>query len=115
MKNIITAIAILLIVTFVWCATPARAEQPLTFKPESVTVLKDKNGNEYVRMLVSEKKTQSGVSYSQSTTINAYRDLVPAASKIKPGQEVTAIVEKREYQGRTYFTLLGLKDATAKK
>jgi hypothetical protein len=115
MKNIFTGIIVLLIVTFVWIATPARAEQVLTFKPDTVTVLKDKNGNDYVRMLVSEKKASQGVNFTQSTTINAYRDLVPAASKIKPGQEVTAVVEKREYQGRSYFTVLGIKDSIAKK
>lgn len=109
--NFIGLLALLAIISFMFCSTPARAEQPMTFKPDSVTVLKDKNGNEYVRMLISEKKNSSGISYTQSTTVNAYRELVPAASKIKPGSEVTAIVEKREYQGRTYYTLLGLKDS----
>jgi hypothetical protein len=37
------------------------------------------------------------------------------ASKVKPGTDITIVAEKREYQGRTYYTILGIKSAVASK
>jgi hypothetical protein len=112
MKRIIVAV----IVAFaLFTVNAIAAEQVMTVKPDSVSVLKTKTGESYVRILVSEQKEASGIKFSQATTFNAYRDLVGPASKIKPGTEVTMVVEKREYQGRTYYTILGIKSAVASK
>lgn len=110
MKRFIIALTLVLAFAFA-----AQAEQVVTITPDSVTVLKTKAGEDYVRMLVSEKKTANGITFAQSTTYNAYRENVPAASKCKPGTPITAVVEKREYQGRSYFTILGIKSAVASK
>ena len=114
--NVIGLMAILAVIGFVWCSTPAHAtEQLLTFKAESVTVLKDKNGADYVRIIMSESKTSNGITYKSSAPINAYRELVGDAMKIKPGDTVTCMADKNEYQGKTFYRVLGFKSAVAKK
>lgn len=65
------------------------AEQVMTIKPESVSVMKTKTGESYVRMLVSESKEASGIKFAATTSFNAYRDLVAQASKCVPGKEIT--------------------------
>lgn len=108
MKTI--GIIVLAIVAFCWM-TPAFAEEAITFKPSSVSVLKDRNGQEYVRMIWGQTKELNGVQYSTGSTVNAYGDMVSQAKQFKPGQEVTAVVQKREYNGTTYYTVLGFKSA----
>lgn len=116
MKSILTGIVIAAIVGFCWISTPAlAAEQALTFKPESVAISKDKNGNEFVRMVISENKTANGIPFKSSYTVNAYREHVAQAKLIKPGQEVTAVVQMKEYNGQKYGTILGFAPAPAKK
>jgi hypothetical protein len=114
--GVIGLMALLLLIGFVWCSTPAHAtEQLLTFKAESVSVLKDKNGAEYVRIIMSETKSSNGITYKSSAPINAYRELVADAMKIKPGDTVTCMADKNEYQGKTFYRVLGFKSAVAKK
>jgi hypothetical protein len=114
--SFIGLMAILAIIGFVWCSTPAHAvEQLLTFKADSVTVLKDKNGADYVRIIMSETKSANGISYKSSAPINAYREMVSEAMKIKPGDTVTCMADKNEYQGKTFYRVLGFKSAVAKK
>lgn len=116
MKHITLGIAVIAIVAFMFCATPAvRAEEVITFKPSTVSVLKDRNGNDYVRMIWGRTAELNGVQYSTGSTVNAYGEMVTAAKQIKPGQEITAVVQKRDYQGSTYYTVLGLKPTAAKK
>lgn len=114
--SFIGLMALLAVIGFVWCSTPAHAtEQLLTFKAESVSVLKDKNGAEYVRIIMSETKSSNGINYKSSAPINAYRELVADAMKIKPGDTVTCMADKNEYQGKTFYRVLGFKSAVAKK
>jgi len=114
--SFIGLMALLAVIGFVWCSTPAHAtEQLLTFKAESVTVLKDKNGADYVRIIMSESKTSNGITYKSSAPINAYREMVSDAMKIKPGDTVTCMADKNEYQGKTFYRVLGFKSAVAKK
>ncbi len=119
MKNTLTIGSIVVaIVMFMFCMTPmpAKADELITFKPASVTELKDKNGQPYVRMLWTKDADMNGVKYQKTISVNAYRELVPAAKQFKPGQEVTAVASKSFYQGREYYTIMGFKEAaTAKK
>jgi len=112
MKRLIVAI---LVAFALFTVNAFAAEQVMTIKPESVSVLKTKTGETYVRMLVSESKESSGIKFAQSTTFNAYRDVATLASKVKPGTDITIVAEKRTYQGRDYYTILGIKSAVASK
>ncbi len=116
-RDLIAFAAIVAIVSFMWIATPAfAAEEVLTFKPSSVTTLTDKNGTEYGRMLMPVNGNKNGIAFTDTVAVNAFGQHVAAAKSIKPGQEVSAVVQKRDYQGKTYYTILGLKgEAQAKK
>jgi len=119
-RTIALGIAVLAIVTFCWIMTPmpaSAADEQITFKPASVTELKDRNGNSYVRMLWAKTGELNGVSYSKTVSVNAYGEHVAQARAIKPGQEVKAVASKKFYQGSEYYTILGFdgKSSTAKK
>ena len=116
MKSTLSIAAVVIaIAVFMFWATPAKADELITFKPSSVTELKDKNGNAYVRMLWTKDSELNGVKYQKTTSVNAYRDMVPAAKLIKPGQEVTLVASKSFYQGREYYTVMGIGTTAAKK
>ena len=112
-RNLVLFVAILAIVSFMWAATPARAEDVvLKFKPSSVSILKDRSGNEYVRFIMPDSKELSGIRYSAGISVNAYREMVEQAKALKPGQEVTVVASKREYNGSTYYTILAFGGTT---
>jgi hypothetical protein len=110
--NIVGLIALMLIIGFMFASTPARAEDKvITFKPTSVTVAKDRNGSDYVRMIWGDTKELNGIKYSSGSTVNAYRENLEAAKKIKAGDTVTAVVSKKDYNGTSYYTVLAFGDA----
>ena len=72
MKRIITIAALVLCI---FCAATAHAEDKLmTGKINKVTIAKDKNGNEYVRLSVESPKSISGVHYNALMTVMAFGD-----------------------------------------
>ena len=73
---------------------------------KSVTIKKDKNGNEYVRFIVSDKATLNGVSYSKDASVMCFGDNVAKAKLFKKGQTLKAIVDKGSYKGRTSYTVI---------
>lgn len=114
--NIIGLIALFAVIGFMFASTPARAaEEVITFKPEVVQLLKDKNGAEYVRMIYSADGEKNGIKFTASYSVNAYRTQVAAAKQFKAGDTIQAVVTKKEFQGGTYYTALGFKTPTAAK
>jgi hypothetical protein len=115
--SIITLLAIVLaIVSFCWVSTPFAADEALTFKPSSVTVSKDRNGQEYVRMIYGETRELNGIKYSTGASVNAYGENVAAAKKFKAGDTVSCVVSKKNYNGTIYYTVLAFAPtAPAKK
>ena len=98
------------------------ADQPLTAKADSVTIMPDVNGNTYVRIIITEKRSLNGVSYDKSIPVMFFgkpprfvfkcyvedKMLVDKAKGIKEGDTFKAIVTPREYQGRESYTALSL-------
>ena len=85
------------------------ADQPLTAKADSVTIMPDVNGNTYVRIIITEKRSLNGVSYDKSIPVMFFgKKLVDKAKGIKEGDTFKAIVTPREYQGRESYTALSL-------
>ena len=85
------------------------ADSVLRATASDVVVALDKNGNEYVRIIVSETKVLEGITYKTGTPVMAFGALVVEAKKIKKGQKFTAVVSQREYRGRTSYTVLAFK------
>ena len=77
---------------------------------DSVTIATDKNGNEYVRMIVTEDRSLNGVAYKRSLPVMAFGDTVSEAKSLKAGDQLKAVVSVREFQGRESYTILGLTD-----
>jgi hypothetical protein len=81
-------------------------DKVLDNKIESVTIDKDKNGNEYVRFIVEEARELSGIKYNTSVAVMAFGETVQAAKSYREGQSLKAVVSSREYQGRVSYTIL---------
>ncbi len=102
------ALAILIAIAI---ATPAlAADKLITAKVESVTVAKDKNQQEYVRLRVAAAKELNGIQYTSAVPAMVFGPEVAKAKTIKSGQTVKMIVQEREYQGRTSYTVLKIAE-----
>lgn len=76
---------------------------------DSVTVSKDINGREYVRIIVTEKRSLNGVSYEKSIPVMFFGEqLANKAKAIKAGQKFSAIVTPRDFRGRESYTAMSL-------
>lgn len=102
------AIAITIAVLILASATLAFAQDKLvTTRISKVTVAKDKNGNEYVRLSVDTPKELNGVAYTANTAAMAFgAEQVAKARMLKAGATVKMIVSEREFQGRQSYTIL---------
>ena len=114
MKKVL-AMIILAIVCLFWTAPSFAADQVISTEISSVTQKKDKNGDDFIRFIVPINKTLNGVAYTDSMSINAYRELVKEAAAYKDGQTLHAIVSMKEHQGRQYGTVLKFLPAKIKK
>ena len=95
-------LALMLIVPIMAMAAEQVINLPITGK----VVAPDRNGNEYVRIIVGETKTLQGVEYSVGTAAMAFGDTVEAAKALEIGGMLKAIVQSRVYNGRSSYTIL---------
>ena len=84
------------------------AEKIIDTTADQVTVALDKNGNEYVRVIVSEPKTLQGISYTAQTAVMCFGSTVEEAKTLQEGDPIKAIVSEQEWKGRTSYTLVQL-------
>jgi hypothetical protein len=107
MKRLI--IAVILAVFVAINITPVNAaEQLLTAKISSVTIAKDKNGAEYVRMLIDEQRNIGGIQYTKTVPVVAFRENVAAAKALKQGDTLKAVVSKSSLpDGRESYRIVG--------
>ena len=102
-KLVVIAIAVFVLIT---ATTAAAQDKFLTAKVTKVTMNKDKNGNEYVRLSVETPKTLNGVSYTTTTAAMAFGDLVAKAKTLKPDTTLKMIVSEREFKGNASYTII---------
>jgi len=102
------AIAGLAILFIIFALTvPALALDSMVTAPiASVDTLIDKNGNEYVRVVITEDRSLNGVKYETEALVMAFGRQVEAAKTLKPGDTFKGICNSREYQGRLSYTVL---------
>jgi hypothetical protein len=89
-----------------WSPAAFAVEKVLETKAESITEAIDKNGNAYIRIIVEENKTLQGNTYSIGIPVMCFRETVDKARLLNPGDSFKAIVQPREFQGRSSYTLL---------
>ena len=100
----IAALAILFIFATI---IPAMALDSMVTAPISkVDTMIDKNGNEYVRIVITEDRSLNGVAYQAEALIMAFGSQVGLAKTLTPGTTFTGICSSREYQGNLSYTVL---------
>jgi len=73
------------------------------------TVL-DKNGNEYVRLIVSETRTLNGVKYDAEVPVMAFGSQAQPAKALKAGDKFKGICSSRVFEDRASYTVLKILD-----
>ncbi|MHC1728557.1 MAG: hypothetical protein AB9866_21575 [Syntrophobacteraceae bacterium] len=106
MKRIFAVSAICLAICIALCLPAFAVDKLITTKVSSIKVANDKNGTEYVRLMVDSPSTVSGVSYVTATPAMAFGAHAAKAKTLKAGQVVKMIVAERDYQGRPSYTIL---------
>ena len=85
-------------------------EMMLTGKITDAVTRLDKNGNEYVRLIIEENKTLDGVNYTVGTPVMCFGQTVAKAKAFSQGDMLKAIVNSRFYQGRKSYTLIAFPE-----
>lgn len=106
MRKFITILSIIAIISLATVAMAA--DVVINSKVQSTTTELDKNGNEYVRVIINKTYKLQGVEYEKGVAVMAFREHVPAIKQLKAGDTLKAICSEREYKGRTSYTILKL-------
>lgn len=98
--------AVLALVCFLMVPTMAMAvDKILNDKIASATTAIDKNGNQYVRIIINEQRKLQGVDYTVGVPVMAFGALAKKAKTLKAGDTLKAVVASREYRGSTSYTI----------
>lgn len=107
MKRNYVAMLVLTLAIIFCCATFATAKDiQITKEIDQITFKKDKNGNDYARVIVTEKRTLNGVTYDRSVVVMAFAEQAAKLKGYKKGQKLNAIVEEGEYKGNVTYRIL---------
>jgi len=99
--------AVLLTVILMFLPGLASAQDVLlNAKIQDVVTALDKNGNEYVRVIVNEERTLQGISYEVGVPVMAFAPQVEKAKGLRKGTILKAICDRREAQGKVSYTIL---------
>jgi len=81
-------------------AIPVMAEDViLNTTIDSVTAAIDKNGDEYVRVIIVEDRVLQGVSYTATVPLMFFGEMAAQAKDLKKGQAIRVLANKKEYKG----------------
>lgn len=75
-------------------------------KIDRVNLRKDKNGAPYASIIVQDTKELQGVKYEAGTALMAFGDQYGQAKNFKKGDTIKCVASKREFNGRTSYTIL---------
>lgn len=75
---------------------------------DSVTIAMDKNGNEYVRAIITEQRELNGVTYPRSLPLMFFGGMVESGKQLKAGDQIKVIASYREFESRPSYTALQL-------
>lgn len=102
-------IILLSIMALLFAVTPVFAKDVVLKAPiQSLTTGVTKNGNPYIRIIITEKRIIEGVEYDAGTVVMAFRSHVDAVSKLKDGDTLHAIATERFWNDRKSYTILKL-------
>lgn len=88
-------------------AVPALAKDIMLQAPIArADVVLDKNGQEYVRLIVTETRTLDGVKYEAEVPVMAFGSQVAPAKAFKTGDKFKGICSSRVFEDRPSYTIL---------
>ena len=105
------SLSVLMAIMAVMLVASFASAEILNVTIESVTVTNDKNGKEYVRLIVPITKEEQGIKYDITVAAMAFSSrngdtsLVDYAKTLKEGDSVKFAASKRIYQGRESYTI----------
>jgi hypothetical protein len=101
------ALLVVLALSLIFIAVASAGDLKLSTKIDSTTIAIDKNGAEYVRFIITEPRTLSGVEYEKSLPVMAFGKQVPAAKAMLAGDPLNAICNYRKMaDGRESYTII---------
>lgn len=105
-KTFAVIIALFALVCFTGVALATEVELDKTVN--QIVFKKDKNGNEYARIIVSDKRELNGVTYNKDVSVMAFGPMVPKVKSLKKGSHLKGIATVNEFRGGTSYQLLEL-------
>ncbi|MBA4369852.1 MAG: hypothetical protein C0403_19665 [Desulfobacterium sp.] len=109
MKKIITALLIAIFcMATIAVAADNNPDVVLEAKIQSATIALDKNGHSYGRVIIEEKRTLSGIAYTDTAPVMFFGDLADKAKGLKKGDTLKCIAQRNIYQGRVTYNVKAL-------
>ena len=106
---IITSLYVFAIVSMLMLSMAHAGEDTILQAPiKSVIERTDKNGQTYVRIIISMPAQLNGIKYNRSYPLMAFSDVMDQIEGIKAGDTIRCIASKNEYKGRISYTLLAV-------
>jgi len=105
MKKIIV-IATIAIIAAAFTTQAWAKDKLIETEVQKVYFKTDKNGDEYARLIVSEKRKLNGIEYPASVLLMAFSDTVSLVENISAGDKIKAIVSESTYQGNKNYRLV---------
>ena len=103
-KTVVSVLAIVFILSTVVVALAL--DSMVTAPISKVDTLIDKNGAEYVRIVITEDRSLNGVKYQTEALVMAFGGQVEEAKGLKAGDTFNGICSSREYKGSLSYTVL---------
>ena len=105
-RKLYVAVGVLLLLSMVIVPATMAAEAMIDLTITDKVIATDKNGNEYVRIIVGETRNIQGVDYEIGVAAMAFGSHVDQAKTLNIGENLKAIVNSRIYNGRQSYTIL---------
>jgi len=121
MKKFTVIMSTIALAGILWSVSPSvgfAADVVIDTKIAQATTALDKNGREYVRLLIEESRSLQGVNYTVTVPVMAFGRDVQKAKEFKAGDALKCIAAARDYNGNTSYTIRAFIDSqpqTAKK
>jgi hypothetical protein len=104
-KNMRKAIAVtltLMAIVLAFNVAYAAEAEFISATIERVDVANDKNGNEYVRIIIPMERTVNGITFERTYPAMAFGSLAEEAKLLKPGDTLNAIATFQTRVGESY-------------
>jgi len=109
MRRIKSSVMILFLAAILAIFLPVTASAEdvlLNARIQDVAIALDKNGKQYVRIIVNEERSLKGIAYDVGVPVLGFGSHVEKARSLKKGDTLKAVCDRKESQGRvTYFIL----------